>query len=66
MKNKTNFYSIRTENVTNTNHSYLLQDETANTILIDFGSASDLKNSHNLECKYSNQRRYHCTSTYEF
>jgi hypothetical protein len=46
------FFYSRSENINTDNESYLLRNETENTILIDFGSGNSLKNERHLSCKY--------------
>ena len=41
----------RSQTINDGNDTYLLQDETENTIIVDFGSMSNLKMDHNLDCK---------------
>ena len=41
----------RSQDINHENDSYLLQNETTNTIIIDFGSSINLKNERNIVCK---------------
>ncbi|CAF4218000.1 unnamed protein product, partial [Adineta steineri] len=42
---------VSNQNMGDKNDSHLLQNETKNTVIIDFGSTSNLKNRHNLDYK---------------
>ncbi|CAF4199938.1 unnamed protein product, partial [Adineta steineri] len=42
---------VRNQNMDEKNDNHLLNNETENTVIIDFGSASNLKNEHNLDYK---------------
>ena len=52
MKKKSLFFIQRSQNIKDGNDIHLLQDEKENTIIIDFGSPSNLKNERNLDCQY--------------